>query len=139
MFVYTHTQYVYLMEYYSAIKRVPLAICDNIDGPWGHYGKWNKSDRERQILNDIIYAYMLGRFSRVWLFVTLWTVCCQAPLSMRFSRQEYWSELPFPPPGDLPNPRIEPASPESPASAGIFFTTRATWEAQYHLQAEFKN
>ena len=40
-----------------------------------------------------------------------WTVACQAPLSMRFSRQEYWSGLPFPSPGDLPNPGIEPRSP----------------------------
>ena len=44
---------------------------------------------------------MLGRFSRVRLFVTPWTVACQAPLSMEFSRQEYWSGLPFPSPGDL--------------------------------------
>ena len=48
---------------------------------------------------------------------------CQAPLSMEFSRQEYWSGLPVPPPGDLPNPGIEPASPESPTWAGGFFTT----------------
>ena len=44
--------------------------------------------------------------------MTPWTVACQAPLSMRFSRQEYWSGLPFPPAGDLPNPGIEPGSPE---------------------------
>ena len=44
-------------------------------------------------------------------FATLWTVACQAPLSMGFSRQEYWSGLPSPPPGDLPNPVIEPTSP----------------------------
>ena len=43
-------------------------------------------------------------------FVTPWTVAHQAPLSMRFSRQEYWSRLPFPPPGDLPDPGIEPTS-----------------------------
>ena len=46
--------------------------------------------------------------SRVRLFVTLWTVAHQAPLSMGFSRQEYWSGLPFPPPGDLPEPGMEP-------------------------------
>ena len=45
------------------------------------------------------------------LFVTPWTVACQAPLSMGFSRQEYWSGWPFPSPGDLPNPGIEPGSP----------------------------
>ena len=46
--------------------------------------------------------------SRARLFATLWTVACQAPLSMGFSRQEYWSGLPFPPPGDLPDPETEP-------------------------------
>ena len=50
---------------------------------------------------------MLSRFSHVQLFVTPWTVAHQAPLSMGFSRQEYWSGLPFPPPGDLPHPGIE--------------------------------
>ena len=49
------------------------------------------------------------------LFVTPWTVACQAPLSMEFSRREYWSWLPCPPPGDLPNPGIELASPVAPA------------------------
>ena len=49
--------------------------------------------------------------SRVWLFVTPWTVAYQAPLSMGFSRQEYWSGLPFPSPGDLPNPGVKPRSP----------------------------
>jgi len=48
--------------------------------------------------------------SCVLLFVTPWTVACQAPLSMGFSRQGYWSELPLPPPGDLPNPRIDSIS-----------------------------
>ena len=47
---------------------------------------------------------MLSCFSHVQLFVTLWTIACQAPLSMEFSRQEYWSGLPCPPPGDLPGP-----------------------------------
>ena len=51
--------------------------------------------------------------SHVWLFATPWTVDHQAPLSMEFSRQEYWSGLPFPSPGDLPNPRIDPRSPAS--------------------------
>ena len=49
--------------------------------------------------------------SHVRLFVTPWTVACQAPLSMGFPRQEYWNGLPYPPPGDLPNPGIEPLSP----------------------------
>ena len=48
---------------------------------------------------------------------------CQAPLSLKFSRQEYWSRFPFPPPGDLPDPGIEPVYFVSPALAGGFFTT----------------
>ena len=67
--------------------------------------------------------------ARWTLFVTLWTVACQAPLSMGFSRQEYWSELPCPSPGDLPDPGITSVSLTSPALAGGFFTTSTTWEA----------
>ena len=54
---------------------------------------------------------------------TPWTVARQAPLSMEFSRQEYWSGVPFPTPGDLPNPGIKSVSLASPALAGGFFTT----------------
>ena len=59
----------------------------------------------------------------VQLFVIPWTVTRQAPLSMGFFRQEYWSGLPFPTPGDLPDPGIEHASLASPALAGGFFTS----------------
>ena len=72
---------------------------------------------------------MLSRLSHVWLFVTLWTVAHQAPLSIGFSRQKYWSRLPCTPPGDLPDPGIEPESLVYPALADRFFTTSATWEA----------
>ena len=61
--------------------------------------------------------------SCIQLFVTPWATACQAPVSMEFSRQEYWSELSFPSPGDLPDPRIEPMSLASPALAGRFLTT----------------
>ena len=60
-------------------------------------------------------ACILSHFSRVQLFVTLWTVAHQAPLSLGFSRQEYWSGLPYPPPGNLPDSGIEPMSPAAPA------------------------
>ena len=60
-------------------------------------------------------ACVLNCFSCIRLFVTLWIVAHQAPLSVGFSRQEYWSGLPCPPPEDLPNPGIEPASLTSPA------------------------
>ena len=74
-------------------------------------------------------------FSCVQLFATLWMVACQALLFMGFSRQEYWSGLPCPPPGNLPSPVIEPASLMSPVLVGGFFTTSATWEAIYiHIE-----
>ena len=76
-----------------------------------------------------LWTCVLSHFSCFQLFVTLWTVAHQAPLSVGFSRQEYWSELPCPPPGDLPSPGIERASLTSPALGGGSFTTRATWEA----------
>ena len=70
------------------------------------------------------------RFSRVRLFLTLWTVARQTPLSVGFSRQEYWNGLPCLPPGDLPDPGFEPASRVFLALGGRFFTTDTTWEAQ---------
>ena len=71
---------------------------------------------------------MRAELLQLSLFATLWTVAHQAPLSMGFSRQEYWNGLPCSPPGDLPDPGIEPMSIISPAFAGRFFTTSTTWE-----------
>jgi len=68
---------------------------------------------------------MLSCFNHVQLFVSLWTVACQAPVSMGFSRKEYWSWLPCPSPEDLPDPEIKPVSYIS-CIAGRFFTARAT-------------
>ena len=76
---------------------------------------------------------MLSRFSRMRFHIP-WTVACQAPLSMGFSRQEYWSELPCPPPGNFLDPRMKPASPLSPALARGFFTTGITREAWFIRQ-----
>jgi len=84
---------------------------------------------------------VLSHFSHEQLFEILWTVAHQAPLSMGFSRQEYWSRLPFPPPGDLLNAWTEHTSltmHNSPALAGGIFITSATWEGPgvcegYHL------
>ena len=76
---------------------------------------------------------MLSRFSCAQLFATLWTIAHQAPWSMGFSKKEYWSGLPCPPPGDLPYPGIEPAFLMSLALAGRFFTTRTAWEAPNQL------
>ena len=62
---------------------------------------------------------LVKSLSRVRLFVTPWTVAYQAPQSMEFSRQEYWSGLPFPSPGDLPDPGIEPGPPTLQADASL--------------------
>ena len=87
-----------------------------------------------------LYSFLLKYvYSRKYVlrciqfFATPWTVAHQAPLSMGFSQQEFWSELPFPPPGDLPDPGITLQSLASPVLAGwffFFFTTSTTWEAQ---------
>ena len=84
----------------------------------------NLSHSSRKFLH--VCTCMLSCFSHVQLSVTPWIVACQAPLSMKFSRQEYWSGLPCPPPGDLPEPGIELSSLTSPALAGGFFTASAT-------------
>ena len=68
--------------------------------------------------------------SHVQLCVTPWTVTRQAPLSIRFPRQEYWNGLPFPPPGDLPNPRIQLKPLTTPALAGRYFTSKSPGKPQ---------
>ena len=83
----------------------------------------------------VVHAYVV---SLVWLFVIPWTIVCQTPLSMGFSRQEYWSRLPFPPPGDLINPGIKPMSLVSPALADGFFTTNGDWEAEAHMKGTYQ-
>ena len=71
---------------------------------------WMLVQARARILSEVL-------FIQSYLFVTSWTVARQAPLSMGFSRQEYWSGLPFPFPGDLPDSRIEPGSPALPADS----------------------
>ena len=66
--------------------------------------------------------------SHVQLFATAWTVAPKAPLPMGLSQREYWSGLPFPSPGDLPNSSTEPVSPVSPEMAGRFFITEPPWK-----------
>ena len=95
---------------------------------------------KKQNLINTVLACMLSHFSHIRLFATLWTVARQAPLSIGFSRQEFWSGLPCPPPGDLLKPGIEPESFMSPALAGRFFTSRVTWEAhkKYYSSVQFR-
>ena len=76
----------------------------------------------RDVVSAVLSVY-LQSLSRVRLFATSWTEAYQALVSMEFSMEEYWSGLPFPTPGDLPNSAIEPASRASPAFSGRYFTT----------------
>ena len=78
----------------------------------------------------IYMVLLLSCFSHVQLFVTPWIVACQAPLSMGFSQQEYWSRLPCPPPGHLPDPGIKPTSPVSPALQVDFLPAEPIGETQ---------
>ena len=103
---------------------LPLQVCEK--SPWGHLILRNHSSLH------CMRGCMLGHFSCERLFVTLWTIAHQAPLSMGFSRQEYWSGLPCSPPGDLPDPGIKPAPLTSPALSGRFLNHCATREAQVH-------
>ena len=73
-----------------------------------------------------LYCAVLSHLSHVLFFATLWIIACQAPLSMGFSRQEYWGRLQPLPLGNLPNPGIKPTSLVSSASTGRVFTTSAT-------------
>ena len=93
----------------------------------------------------LLYMCLLSFFSRIWLFLTPWTIAHQVLLSMGFFRQEYWSGLPFPPPGDLPDPGIECkshvsctgrqvlyhycGSPSANASNGLTFSTFARYSS----------
>ena len=80
----------------------------------------------------LVYVCMCT-LSGIRLFAAPLTVACQAPLFMEFPRQEYWSRLPFPTPGDPPDPGIEPTFLASPALAGRFFTTSTIWDALRRL------
>ena len=85
--------------------------------------------------NLCVCVCVLNCFSLVQLCNPIDHTARQASLSMEFSRQEYWSGLPCPSPGDFPDPGIESTSLTFPALAGGFFTTRATWEAPFYLSS----
>ena len=82
-----------------------LGIAGSEHAAWGNHS-YDLSCFPSPPWNNSLSACVLSDFSRVWLFVTPWTVAHQAPVSMGFSRQEYWSGLPCPPPGDLPDPEL---------------------------------
>ena len=96
-----------------------------------------KSEKNHKVVCVCVCAHVRVHAQSLQLCLTLFnpqTVVHQASLSMGFSRQEYWSGLSCPSPGDLPGPGMEPASLMSPVLAGGFFTTSATWEAQSNIR-----
>ena len=98
-------------------------VCNGLSVPW--------QLQKTSGLYTSPHICVLSSFSRIQLFASPRTIAHQAPLPMGFSRQEYCSRLPCPPPGDLPDPGIEPMSLMSPALVGRFFTTSTTWEALF--------
>ena len=101
-------------------------------GGWTHVYAWLSHWSVRLNLHNIVKRLCVHACevtSVMFDSTTPGTVAHHAPLSMGFSRQEYWNSLPFLPLGDLPDPEIEPMSLSSPALAGGFFTTSAIWEA----------
>ena len=123
---------------HSTILQVSLYLINEMKWKWVLIRKnlfrlWSSRFRNIQTRNSplFFFKWKWKSLSRVRLFATLWTVACQALLSMEFSRQGYWSGLPRPPPQNLPDSGIKLVSLVSPALAGGFLTSSATWEAQY--------
>jgi len=121
-------------------------LCPYMVSRWGHMrnpqwlledtGGWvgKKVTAESRWLNDNYREFVLSYLSHVQLFETLWTVACQAPLSMEFSRHIYWSGLPYPPPGIFPTQGLNLCLLcllhwHVGCFFFFFFTTSATWEA----------
>ena len=117
-----------LRQTWLALELLDRAFCTAVWSSMLSRSHWNSRSYMWKFFNS---ACVLSCVSHVWLCVTLWIIALQAPLSMGFSRQEYWSGLPWPSPGDLPDTGIEPLSLMSPALAGKFFTASTTWEASF--------
>ena len=123
IYIYIYIYFFFFFRFFSIIggyKILNIVPCAILVGPY---------------CLSILYVCCccwVSRWATSDSFATPWTVACQASLSMGFPRQEYWSGLPFPSPGDPPNPGIEPAFSASPALSGGFFTTEPL-EKQAHF------
>ena len=142
--IYQHIIFTWLRivndQYLDKRREIPLEFRElpkimEMRGMWHLNNGITKSSEKWGLEPNFTCLYC--RFTGVQLFATPWTVAHQAPLSLGFSRQEYWSGLPCPPPGDLPDPGIKLVSFTSPALAGGSFTTSATWEAQAKLHSSY--
>ena len=138
-YVYTHSEITLLTILITPqeSRRLPAISAFSESHPLGralrlwdlHRKTYSHGNKSSFHAFHYVHACMQSHFSHVQLFATLRTIARQAPLSMGFSRQAQWSALLCPSPGCLPNPGIEPSSFISPALAGRFFTTSATWDA----------
>ena len=122
---------------YDLPSSIPLNVKTQIG--CSHSGTEGSSFPPRKYIVDtrpftphFVCVFVRSEFSNVWLFTTLYTV---APLPIGFSRQEYWSGLPFPSPGDLPNPGITPVSLASPALGGQVIYHWATQKALWRVRS----
>ena len=112
-----------------AFLKIIFIICIFLN-KWFSWGVFWKVANREPVRSCVCVCVCVYALSHVWLFAAPWIVVHQAPLPMEFSRQEYWRGLPFPSPGDLPNPGIKCAYLVSSALAGRFFTSSSTtWEA----------
>ena len=107
----------------NVIPHLPRLNLQSVTGSWefplllADLCPWKWGEKEKVLVAQLCPTLC----DPMGYFVTPWIAAHQAPLSMEFSRQEYWSRVPFPPSGDLPDPEIKPVSLRSPALAGIFF------------------
>ena len=128
------------VDWITAPQRYPHLNPQNL---WTHCLLWNKGICVGRILRLGDFSVLpLGKWkcrplSQVHLFATLWTVAFPAPLSVEFHRQQ-WSGLPFPSPGDLPDPGIEPGSPALQADSFTAWAPREAWWAQYNHKVLYK-
>ena len=117
----------------EAVPGLPCGlVVKNPLAPIGDTGLIPGLGRSHMPQGNQVHASVLNCFSRVRFFATLWTVTCQAPLTMGFSRREYWSGLPCPSPGDLPYPGVETASLAPPALTGGVCTTEPSGRPLRH-------
>ena len=124
---------VYLFQCYSLRTSHPRLLPQSLNRT--DFGTVSNFNEGRKFL--IFHSFFTSVCVHTWSlshvrpFATPWTIAFETPLSMEFFRQAYWSRLPFPPLGDLPNPEIKPTSPPSPSLAGSFFYHWAIWEAYF--------
>ena len=122
-----HSFWIYFCAWYRRVVQFDTFACSSPVFP-ATFIEETVSPPLYILVSFVVYCPVLNCFNPVWLLVTPWTIACQSPLSLEFSRQKCWNGLPFPSIGDLSNPWTKPLSLRSPTLAFRFFTTSATWD-----------